>query len=146
MVCFHKLSRIQNRHLLFCFFSIFGIAKYFKYEYINFNFLFFCRQARRIWVVPRPKIWWELMDICQDDAVWRKHFRMSKASFEFIVASVGPYIIRQATRLRQVHVQNVNNGFQGRMKVISLNQCISSLPVLTKGILNDKHMPTEPKV
>ena len=53
-------------------------------------------------MVPRQKIWWEVMDVGEDDAIWRKHFRMSKASFDYIVAAVGPYVVRQATRLRQV--------------------------------------------
>ena len=59
------------------------------------------RNPRRIWVLPRPQLWFQqLLNDRALDHWWKEVFRVSRATFEYICQLVGPALRRQDTHMR----------------------------------------------
>lgn len=59
------------------------------------------RNPRRIWVLPRPQLWFQqLLNDRALDHWWKENFRVSRATFEYICQLVGPALRRQDTHMR----------------------------------------------
>lgn len=57
---------------------------------------------RRIWVYPRPQHWLEeMLNNRVLHSLWKKHFRVSRGTFDYICGIVSHDIQRQNTRLRR---------------------------------------------
>lgn len=60
-------------------------------------------RTQRAWTIDRPSgnVFWT--DVLQnfDDDQWRLHFRMTRATFEFIVNQLAPELTHQTTRWRK---------------------------------------------
>lgn len=59
--------------------------------------------ARRWWVFPRPRDWWEnfVLRIGAEDASWSRNFRMKSQTLFELVDLLTPYVERRRTVLRQ---------------------------------------------
>lgn len=57
---------------------------------------------RRAWMLPRPQFWFNeiLNNTGYDDVVWRENFRVSRATFEYIVQLVDAELSRRDTPFR----------------------------------------------
>ena len=56
---------------------------------------------RRMWVLPRPQLWFQqLLNDRVLDHWWKENFRVSRARFEYICQLVGPALRRQDTHMR----------------------------------------------
>ena len=61
------------------------------------------RPKRVAWVLSRPQYWFEtLLHSNALNMWWKENFRVSRETFNFICATVGPVIQRQDTVLRAV--------------------------------------------
>ena len=60
------------------------------------------RNRRRMWAYPRPQHWLEeMLNNRVLHSLWKKHFRVSRGTFDYICGIVSRDIQRQNTRLRQ---------------------------------------------
>ncbi|XP_061476936.1 uncharacterized protein LOC133381611 [Rhineura floridana] len=60
-----------------------------------------CNLERKVWVRQRERSWWENEVLpLWDDEMWKKHFRMSRATLFEIAWQLRPYIGRQGTNMR----------------------------------------------
>ncbi|XP_054843560.1 uncharacterized protein LOC129335133 [Eublepharis macularius] len=60
------------------------------------------RVQRRYWVYPRSNDWWDnFVTAIWDDELWIQNFRMSRSTFNELVACIGPGLARHDTRLRR---------------------------------------------
>ena len=57
--------------------------------------------TRHIWVHPRHGIWWDeaLLHFC--DAQWKRHFRMRRSTFDYLVRCLEPYLTYEDTQMRR---------------------------------------------
>ena len=56
-----------------------------------------------VWSLPRPQLWFErLLNDRSLDGWWKEHFRVSRATFEYICRLVGPALFRQDTAMRKL--------------------------------------------
>ena len=54
-----------------------------------------------VWSLPRPQLWFErLLNDRSLDGWWKKNFRVSRATFEYICRLVGPALSRQENTMR----------------------------------------------
>ena len=61
------------------------------------------RNRRRMWAYQRPQHWLEeMLNNRVLHSLWKKHFRVSRGTFDYICGIVSRDIQRQNTRLRQV--------------------------------------------
>ena len=60
------------------------------------------RRIRRVWVYPRPQHWLEeMLNNRALNSLWKRHFRVSRGTFDYICGIVSLDIQRQNTRFRQ---------------------------------------------
>lgn len=56
---------------------------------------------RRCWVLPRSDRWFQIVETAFTDKEWYDNFRVSKATFQFIVSEIEAEIVRKNTAMRK---------------------------------------------
>jgi len=60
------------------------------------------RRNRRVWVYPRPQLWLEeMLNNRALNSLWKRHFRVSRGTFDYICGMVSLDIQHQNTRFWQ---------------------------------------------
>ena len=98
----------------------YNVNKLSKICIVSNFYMFTTFYCRRLWVQPRVQNWWDMYKDCNDDKLWRSHFRMNLDTFNFILRIVGPCVIRQRTRFREVCCYKLKN-YSLPMTYITIN-------------------------
>ena len=73
-----------------------------RFKLFIFASLFACNSIeRRCWVLPRSDRWFQIVETAFTDKEWYDNFRVSKATFQFIVSEIEAEIVRKNTAMRK---------------------------------------------